>query len=448
MKRSKKMRNIGRIFKPAMLALCFLAGVHLGTSGLFAKAAPALSSTRIFLPEGTSKVLKVKNANGKVRWTTAAPKIATVSQGGRVKGIKGGTTIVAARVDGIRLTCRVLVGGISLNKSSVIVNTGRTYQMKAIRKNIISRVRWSSSRPDIASVDSTGKVTAKKRGLATITAKAGKCSAACRVRVLNAKISQTSLSMKKGGTDTLRVTGTTLKPIWKSSNPAVAYVDSAGKITAVGSGNAVISAVLGSSRLNCTVTVATDKWMELLDQYRYDPETNQLVFVKYIGGSRAKVMMYEKRGKLWKRIVNCSGYVGRNGIDKVQEGDKKTPTGTFTLTHAFGIKSDPGAKLPYVQVNHNLYWCGDEAFYNQLIDITQHPHSCTGEHLIDYPKYYDYGMFLDYNKECTYKKGSAIFLHCTGYSTYTAGCVAVDQADMIKIIQNAEKGTKICIYDK
>ena len=431
-----------------MLTICFLAGLRLGDLGLSAKAAQVLSSTRIFLPAGTSKVLKVENANGKVHWTTADPKIATVSQGGRVKGIKGGTTVVAARVDGVRLTCRVLVGGISLNKSSVIVNAGRTYQLKATRKNIISRVRWSSSSPDIASVDSTGKVTAKKRGLATITAKAGKCSVACKVRVLNAKISQTSLSMKKGSTDTLKVTGTTLKPTWKSSNSAVASVDSAGKITAVGSGKAVISAVLGNSRLKCTVTVTTDKWTELLDQYRYDPETNQLVFVKYIGGSSAQVMMYQKKGRLWKRIVNCSGYVGRNGIDKVQEGDKKTPTGTFTLTHSFGIKSDPGAKLPYVQVNSNLYWCGDESFYNQLVDITQHPHSCAGEHLIDYAKYYDYGMFLDYNKECIYKKGSAIFLHCTGYSTYTAGCVAVDQANMIKIIQNAEKGAKICIYDK
>lgn len=188
------------------------------------------------------------------------------------------------------------------------------------------------------------------------------------------------------------------------------------------------------------------KWDQLLDNYKKDEKTNQLIFVQYTGGSRAKVLLYQKTGQKWNQILNCQGYVGENGIDKEKEGDRKTPTGTFELPLAFGIAPNPGAKVPYVQINEDLYWCGDQAYYNQLINIKEHPHSCEGEHLIDYGTQYEYGMFLDYNKACVYGKGSAIFLHCKGPEPYTAGCIAVNQLNMRKILQTVEKGAKICIY--
>ena len=59
--------------------------------------------------------------------------------------------------------------------------------------------------------------------------------------------------------------------------------------------------------------------------------------------------------------------MGSNGIDKVREGDRKTPTGTYTLTGGFGIQPDPGAVMDYVQVNKYLYWCGDSAYYNTMV---------------------------------------------------------------------------------
>jgi L,D-peptidoglycan transpeptidase YkuD (ErfK/YbiS/YcfS/YnhG family) len=194
--------------------------------------------------------------------------------------------------------------------------------------------------------------------------------------------------------------------------------------------------------------VKTDRWTELLETYQDDPETNQLIFVQYTGGSNADIIMYRKTGGVWKRILECFGYVGQNGIDKQKEGDRRTPTGTFLLTGAFGIQSDPGAKMSYVQVNQYLYWCGDPSYYNQLIDIREKPHTCSGEHLISYVPQYNYGMFVDYNPECVYKKGSAIFLHCTGSNTYTGGCIAVSRRNMIRIIRNAQEGARICIYPK
>ena len=233
---------------------------------------------------------------------------------------------------------------------------------------------------------------------------------------------------------------------WSSGSKKVATVSSTGKVKAKAAGKTKITAKVGNVKLKCKVTVGGDRWSQLLDQYRDDAKTNQLVFVRYTGGSSAKVQMYTKSGKQWKCIVDCGGYVGSNGIGKTKEGDRKTPTGTFNLTQAFGIKDDPGAGTSYVKVNQYLYWCGDQPYYNQLVDIREHPHSCRGEHLIDYVPHYYYGMFLDYNKDCVYGKGSAIFLHCTGSNPYTGGCIAVSQENMIKIIQNAKSGAKICIY--
>ncbi len=198
--------------------------------------------------------------------------------------------------------------------------------------------------------------------------------------------------------------------------------------------------------MNMDMDADTDRWEELLSEYIEDEETNQLVFVRYTGGTDAKVQMYQKAGGSWEQILDCSGYVGYNGLDKERQGDRKTPTGTFELTQAFGIEDDPGARMPYVKVDSNLYWCADSVRYNQLTDIREYPHDCAGEHLIDYAPNYNYGMFLDFNKDCVVGAGAAIFLHCMGSRTYTEGCIAVSQDDMITIIRNAEEGAKICIY--
>ena len=243
--------------------------------------------------------------------------------------------------------------------------------------------------------------------------------------------------------------GTKKKIKWKSSRPSVASVNQKGKVYAKKKGTATITASVGKKKLKCKVKVQYTRWNKLMDKYRYDETTKQIIFVKYTGGSNAGVQMYQKKkNNKWSQIVNCSGYVGQNGINKVREGDRKTPTGEYTLTRAFGRKRNPGAKLRYTKLNRYLYWCGDREYYNQMVDVRKKPHQCSGEHLISYVPHYNYAAVLDYNSECKYKKGSAIFLHCTGSNPYTGGCIAVSEANMVKILKNAEKGTKVCIYKK
>ena len=335
---------------------------------------------------------------------------------------------------------------LKMKTTSLVMIGDSSHKLKLSKTNITGQVVWKSSNPKIATVNSKGKVKAKKKGKVTITAEADGCLATCKIKVITAQLSAADLTLNRGKSKTLKVIGTSKKVTWKSSDPTVATVSSKGKVKAKKKGTAKITAAIGASTLTCKVTVNTTKWDDILDSYQNDDSINQLLFVKYTGGSKAKVILYNKDNGKWKKILSCSGEVGKNGIDKQREGDKKTPTGIFNLTHGFGIKKNPGTKVPYVKVNSNLYWCGDQNYYNQLIDITEKPHHCTGEHLIDYTQCYAYGMFLDYNKECTLGKGSAIFLHCKGNSGYTAGCVAVSQENMIKILRSVEPGAKICIY--
>lgn len=192
----------------------------------------------------------------------------------------------------------------------------------------------------------------------------------------------------------------------------------------------------------------TTKWQKLLARYKNSTTVNQLVFVKYEGGTRATVELYNRVNGSLKRVFSCPGYVGNNGINKVREGDRKTPTGTFGFTKAFGIKSNPGSKIPYTKLNKYLYWCGDKKYYNTMVDVRIKKHNCVGEHLITYNPHYNYALAIDYNPEHTYKKGSAIFLHCTGSNPYTGGCVAVSERYMKKIMQTVDQNAKICIYSK
>lgn len=188
-------------------------------------------------------------------------------------------------------------------------------------------------------------------------------------------------------------------------------------------------------------------WHRLLTKYKTDQKVKQLIFVKYKGDSKAGVAVYNKKNGEWVKVMTCGSFVGKNGINKTREGDKRTPTGVYNLTKAFGIKKKPVTSMPYFQINKYLYWCSDRRFYNKLIDIRQTSHRCSnGEHLINYKPEYNYGMVLDYNKKCEYNKGSAIFFHCIGSKHYTSGCIAVTQTNMLKILKIVKPGAKICIY--
>ena len=117
----------------------------------------------------------------------------------------------------------------------------------------IQNLVWTSDRPDNASVDEYGVVTGNSKGQAVITAKAADgsgCYATFTVTVRqqpeDLTLNKTDVTLKSGNyvTITPTVLPTTVNDksvVWSSSDPSVAKVSTAGRVTAVSPGVAVIT---------------------------------------------------------------------------------------------------------------------------------------------------------------------------------------------------------------
>ncbi len=176
-----------------------------------------------------------------------------------------------------------------------------------------------------------------------------------------------------------------------------------------------------------------------------DPKTEQLFVVAGMGMDKttATISLHERDGNGdWKQVLSTPGYVGKNGLcldEDHAEGCGQTPIGVYHFNKAFGIAPDPGCNLPYVQVNDDIYWSGDEnQAYNEMVNINDYPDLDMGnsEHIVDYEYEYQYCLNISFNEDGEAGRGSAIFLHCFGLKKpYTGGCVAVPEYIMKQIMQ-------------
>ena len=134
--------------------------------------------------------------NKNVTWSSSDTSVATVDSTGKVTGVNTGTaTITVMTEDGSKIgsctvTVVVPVTGVTLNESSITLNTGKatTGQLTATiaPSNATNKnVSWNSSNTSVATVDSTGKITAVGVGTATITVTTsdGNKTANCNVTV-------------------------------------------------------------------------------------------------------------------------------------------------------------------------------------------------------------------------------------------------------------------------
>lgn len=184
----------------------------------------------------------------------------------------------------------------------------------------------------------------------------------------------------------------------------------------------------------------------LLQNYRNDDSVNQVLMISHTTGSDAKAYFYEKTevNNAWVIVGQYDVYVGRNGMGKTAEGDAKSPCGDYEAVDAFGILPNPGTALNYIDIKPTTYACDEDCeFYNQIIDVEETGHDCTGEAMFDYSPQYNYGFSINFNSENKYPDGSAILIHCKGPNPYTGGCVAFDQEDMISILKMAKPGLHV-----
>ena len=217
--------------------------------------------------------------NKKVIFTSSDTSVATVGSTGIVTGVKGGTVLITcSSEDGnfstySLVTVQEKVATIALNQTSYRLGLGKSYNLKATVTSNYStnqKLTWKSSNSKVVTVSSSGKITAKKIGKATITVTTTdgtKKSATCKVQVVRAV---TSISLNKstatvvvGKSTTLKATvkpkNATYKSVkWSSSDKNIAMIDTRGKVTGLTPGIVTITASANDnsgSKAYCIVRV-------------------------------------------------------------------------------------------------------------------------------------------------------------------------------------------------
>ncbi len=164
-------------------------------------------------------------------------------------------------------------GPLALSQTDITIPAGETGRLTASGGS--GEVTWSSSNPEIASVDN-GAVTGKAGGTVTITASSGEETATCQVKVegepwvdpnpsiyrLNREdftlsSSETSWQMKvKKDNGKWEIMGPNEGVTWASSNTGVASISETGLVTKTGKGTTQITATVGGVTLECTVRMS------------------------------------------------------------------------------------------------------------------------------------------------------------------------------------------------
>ncbi|BBY18157.1 L,D-transpeptidase family protein [Mycolicibacterium litorale] len=178
----------------------------------------------------------------------------------------------------------------------------------------------------------------------------------------------------------------------------------------------------------------------------------QVISVVGVGGSSAKMDVYQRAGAGWQPIgVGIPAFIGAKGMaPQTHDGEMKTPMGVFTLDFAFGTEPNPGGGLPYVQVGPDHWWDGDmtSPTYNtmQVCKKEQcrfNTSLSAGTENLDIPQY-RHAVVMGVNKARVPGNGGAFFVHSTDGGP-TAGCVAIDDGTLVGIMRWLRPGALIAI---
>ena len=179
--------------------------LFLGCALLYSSCTPeediqlSLDKTSVTLNVGETSQLKAnishvsdsKKGGPVLIWESSNTKVATVSNG-MVTAVAPGEATISVRsgdsVANCSVTVQISVTSVALNASSLILIEGESSQLSASvhPSNAVNKeLTWSSSNTSVAVVSSSGVVTAKIPGTATIKAstKVGNITATCEVIV-------------------------------------------------------------------------------------------------------------------------------------------------------------------------------------------------------------------------------------------------------------------------
>jgi uncharacterized protein YjdB len=302
-----------------------------------------------------------------VTWESSDITVATVDTAGTVKATGTGNAKIKASSSGksnstvlsVTAPAPIPVASVSVSPVNATLQVGGTVQLSAVTYDSASNVLtgrligWSSSNSGIATVSSSGLVTAVAGGSATVTASSEgqMASAAITVSppaVASVSVSPATASLLVGATVQLSATTrdannnvlTGRAVTWSSSNTGISTVSASGLVTAVAAGTATITATSETKTGTSAITVSAPASVPVAS-VTVSPSTASLLV-----GSTAQLSATTRDANnniLTGRIVTWSS--SNTGISTVSTSGLVTAVapGTATITATSETKTGTSA---------------------------------------------------------------------------------------------------------
>ena len=301
-----------RLRSAAMALLCSVVSMLACTS----EPSPGATDSIEVLPDDASvgiggtltfkaqtvKAGQIADVTANVTWSSADEAIATIDASGVATGLTQGSTTIIATLGNVTASAMLTVSdatlaSIALSPSKPSLATGTTKQFSATgtysdgtSRDISdeSELTWSSSSPEVASINDNGLAMAKSAGTSIIMVSLQGVNGATSLTVSDAMLDSLAIdpstsSLAKGSARELTLTGVfsdgttqdvTADATWSSGDDAVATVsdaeDSKGVVSAVGTGTTMLHATFQGKTVQATLVV-TDAALESIAITPVDP---------------------------------------------------------------------------------------------------------------------------------------------------------------------------------
>ena len=250
-----------------------------------ANGSMSTGTTSQFAATGTFSDSSTQDMTGSVLWSSSTPAVATINSSGLVTSVAPGTSTITATFNtvsgstGLTVSTAHLVG-ITINPANPRIEVRTSIKFTAVGTfsdgstgGNLAGVSWKSSKPNLASIRSTGIAHGKKSGSVTITASASGLKGTTTLTMGTGTLQSVAVTpanptCSAGSTQQFAAVGTfsdsstqdvTLNSHWSSSHASVSTIANAPSVAGLAqcfaAGSSVIGANSGGTTGSTTLTV-------------------------------------------------------------------------------------------------------------------------------------------------------------------------------------------------